>query len=225
MPPAHARPLVLLLALAFSSTASAEQRAVSPFAPGGPLAPFPATRPPLDMPQPRRYTPFTAAWLELHFGLGTPLGLTGAALDLQPVPWLAINAGAGGSYRGDRQVAVTPRLRYPWGKGPMAFGFGAGYSFGAYERTNATWSAGGGEGGGWYWKTWDKAEWFNLELSVERRLAPVGWRVYVGRAVLKSPSPSSCVVNSPPQQPTTCEVSSEAQLWYAGFAYAFGAGW
>lgn len=216
---------VALSVLALTAPAYSELRTASPFARGGPLAPFHSPPIAAEHSQPRRYTPFTAVWLELHFGLGTPLGLTGAALDLQPVPWLAVNGGAGGSYRGQRQVAITPRLRYPLGKGPLAVGFGVGYSFGAYQRTNATWSAGGGEEAGTYWKSWDKAEWVNLELSLERRLAPVGWRVYVGRAILQTPSSTTCVANSSSRQPTPCEVGTEAFVWYAGFAYAFGAGW
>src|SRR5206468_2832257 len=101
--------------------------------------------------------------VEGHIGLGTPLGLFGAAVDYSPSPWFAAGIGAGAGAAGP-QAALMARFRIPLGEG-VGIGLGGGVSGGNYEWT---------EGGLFSVlidkpesKIWKPAYWANADLSIE----------------------------------------------------------
>jgi len=145
----------------------------------------------------------TSLGVEMGVGLGAPLGLFSASLDFGPVRWFALSAGAGVSMFGSRQLAVTPRLRFPTENRAFALGVGL--------------STGNARSGGPCLidcpkQTWEGTVWANPEVSYEKRLPEQGASV---RLLLGVQIPTkggvyrcaaawvSCPAGGPPMPPVT----------------------
>jgi hypothetical protein len=124
--------------------------------------------------------------LEAQIGAGAPLGFAGVALDVAPVRWLSLNAGAGTNGLGP-QLAGMARLRYPLRL--IGLGLGGGVSGGAYRWREAQPIDAEGQAV----KRWYPAYWGNVEASVEAR-----WRngfllrLGVGGSFLVNPEAGAC---------------------------------
>jgi hypothetical protein len=126
--------------------------------------------------------------IDVHAGLGTPYGLTGASLEFTPIAYWTLGGGVGTSISGP-QLALSTRVRYPIGHSAIAFGVGA--SRGAYDTaeawlTDSLWR-----------KHWDHAYWLNLEVSLERRWSSgVQFRMYGGVGTVVNPAAGKCEPDS-----------------------------
>jgi hypothetical protein len=169
----------------------------------------------------------TSVWTErrlavdVHAGFGTPYGLTGASLEFTTIPYWTLGGGVGTSISGP-QLAMSTRVRYPFGHGGVAFGVGA--SRGAYDTAEA-------------WMTdplwtrhWDHAYWLNLEVSLEHRWATgVQFRMYGGVGSVLNPAAAQCQPGNighdcnSPGGPFGLARINETTVPYLGFAvgYAF----
>jgi hypothetical protein len=107
--------------------------------------------------------------VEGHLSFGAPLGLFGFALDYGPVRWLAVNAGVGVSLYGNRQLGITPRLRFPGESRAFAAGVGVSTGTARYPRV-----------GCFLWcrtESWEGVVWVNPEISYETRWREQGTAV------------------------------------------------
>jgi hypothetical protein len=130
--------------------------------------------------------------LDLHAGLGTPLGFYGLTTELTPVRWFTIGVGAGESSSG-LQEALMARVRVV--VDGTGFALGGGVSTGPYQDTKEGWFC-GLYGGDCTLRTWDRAVWGNMELSVEHRLrSGLELRAYFGSALLSNQTADGCVVH------------------------------
>ncbi len=169
-----------------------------------------ASEPPIDLWEQR---PFA---IEGHVGLGTPLGALGVALDVTPIKWVSLNAGVGAGL-GDgkqasltRQIAFGARGRYSFGRTALALG--GGYSFGPYVKGDTVFDAA-------WWLTWDRADWWNTDFSVEHRWeSGVQFRAYVGLAMLLDPYNNTCSGDIPR---SSCDAHSKTSLPYLGVAVGY----
>ncbi len=121
-----------------------------------------------------------------HMGFGTPYGLTGVSLELTPIPWWTFGGGLGVSFGGP-QLAMSTRVRYPFGHAALAFGVGV--SRGGYKTVeswiDASWT-----------KEWAHAYWLNIEASVEHRWRTgLELRIYMGVGSLLNPGSGECHPN------------------------------
>ena len=161
--------------------------------------------------------------LDAHAGLGTPLGLIGVSLEVTPIPYWTFGGGIGTSISGP-QLAMSTRVRYPFGHGAIAFGVGA--SRGAYDTAEA-WLA-----DSLWTRHWDHAYWLNLEVSLEHRWSTgVQFRMYGGVGAVLNPADGRCQPDqnngghdcSFPGGPLGLLSFSETSVPYVGYAvgYAF----
>ena len=122
--------------------------------------------------------------LEAQFGLGTPLGLAGIAMDYSPVPILGLNLGVGLGL-GGVQYAFASRLRVVRAgrRKQVALYLSGGVSGGAfnteYETLVPVDGSQGGESPVAHYH-WDAAYWAILEAASDSRptaplAAPVRW--------------------------------------------------
>lgn len=205
-------PCLLLAALASSSQAQVRALPAAP-----PSAPCEPPRSGLFGEFPDR-----AIWLEGHVGAAAPLGVFALALDVQPVSWLALNVGAGLGLESLTWSAM-PRLRLRAWKAPIAFSLGGGYSSGAYAwDDSASKNHGFDKSPALYWK-WDRANWANVEFSMEGRWLPAGARFYVGYSKLLNPGASRCTdFMGGPTEDCNGAVAPSIGRVYVGASFAFG---
>ncbi|SRR6266542_2829789 len=120
------------------------------------------------------------------FGPPTPYGLYGLSASVSPVPWLAVEGGAGADARNDAQFTLMPRLRILT-SGQNAFSVGMGASVGAYTWREVWFDSAGSR------KTWAHAWRSDLEGSYEfRSLGGFSVRPYLGLAFLLNRSDGVC---------------------------------
>jgi hypothetical protein len=166
--------------------------------------------------------------LEAQFGLGTPLGLAGIAMDYSPVPILGLNLGVGLGL-GGVQYAFASRLRVVRAgrRKQVALYLSGGVSGGAfnteYETLVPVDGSQGGESPVAHYH-WDAAYWTNLEAGVEIRVRQhLSLRPFAGAAFLLNPSAGTAVIGQ------YGEVPAPAERWipYMGIAigYAVRPGW
>jgi len=117
--------------------------------------------------------------------------LLGLGVELTPIPYLSLEGAIGsgreiGNGEGQgRQSSLMGRLRVPLNH--VAFSFGAGPSWGAYEWCD---SCPYENGDRWDWK---QAVWVNVEAAFEYRWRlGFGIRVSMGRAWLNNPNDVTC---------------------------------
>lgn len=167
---------------------------------------------------------------ELQFGVGTPLGLAGVAVDYSPLPILGLDLGIGLGL-GGVQYAFATRLR------PIRAGrrthvgvyLSGGVSMGAFNTEYAgpdvavDGSQGDSENPVPHYH-WDAAYWMNLEAGVEIRLATrLSLRPFAGAAFLLNPSAGTAVSGQRGEMPAQVD-----RWWpYLGFAigYVASPGW
>ena len=164
-------------------------------------------KPPVTWPDPWETNPFS---LELQFGLGSPLGLAGLALDYAVSPAVSLNAGVGVAASGF-QGAVSMRVRL------VRFGHrahfapfvGGGFSMGAHDQGMDIFS----QNAGLHWST---AYWGNLEAGMELRFSPhFELRPATGVAILLNQGAGVEDVQNTP-------VAVDAWMFYAGLTLGFG---
>jgi hypothetical protein len=119
---------------------------------------------------------------------GAPLGTLGIALDLSPLPELAVNGGVGLGFTGI-QFAASGRGRLRLGEDLLSSA-GLGYSKGPFLRENSLEDYVLGESPA---KKYDDARWLNFELGIEHHLES-GWhfRGFGGVGVLLNPRSAHC---------------------------------
>ncbi len=171
------------LLLTLTSKALAEESPTSPPAWHGE-----AERSPVNGGSREAPPPSPASWwvnkltIEAQGGLAGPLGTAGVALDLSMTPWLAINGGVGLALFQETvspQIAITPRLRIPFG--PFSLGIEAGLSRGGtYSYFCALGDAQDCNKGReqWKWVLWQNTD---LVLESNRRDQGLHYRIFAGR--------------------------------------------
>jgi hypothetical protein len=174
----HGRALLVLLSLALASTSSTVAA---------------------DAPDLWRERPTV---LELHLGVGTPVGFIGLSLDHAPVRWLSGSAGFGlGSGRdgGSLHVALGGRARL-FVSDTGAFYFGADYSTGEWILTDVDLSfvpAHGSSPEPQFEMTIysNRMHWIQGSVGYEkRRESGLTTRVYIGAARMLNPSSRRCAI-------------------------------
>ena len=130
---------------------------------------------------------FVAAEAQAGLG-GAPLGMLGLALDVSPLPALAVNGGVGLGFTGI-QLAASARGRLRLREDLFASG-GLGYSTGPFLREDAFEDYLLAESPA---KKYDRAHWLNAELGIEHHRES-GWhfRGFVGVGTLLNPRDASC---------------------------------
>lgn len=156
-----------------------------------------------DAPSPSAFAR-TSLGVEMGVGLGAPLGLFSASLDFGPVRWFSLSAGAGVSMFGSRQLAVTPRLRFPTEN--HAFALGVGLSTGNTRSIGLCLRIDCPK------QTWEGTVWANPEVSYEKRLPEQGASVRLllgvqiptkGGVYRCAAAWASCPEGGPPLPPVT----------------------
>jgi hypothetical protein len=126
---------------------------------------------------------------EAQAGLGgAPLGMLGVALDVSPLPALAVNGGMGLGFTGI-QLAASARGRLRLGEDLFASA-GLGYSAGPFLREDALEDYLLAESPA---KIYPRAHWLNAELGIEHHRES-GWhfRGFVGVGTLLNPRDAHC---------------------------------
>ena len=176
-----------------------------------------ATRPP----DPWATRPIVA---EAQFGIGTPLGLAGLAIDYSPVPILGLDLGVGLGL-GGVEYAFASRLRVlrAGRRTHVVVYLGGGLSGGAYNTEYAgpevavDGSQGNFENPVPHYH-WDAAFWTNLEAGVEIRFkSNVSLRPFAGAAFLLNPNAGMAVTGQRGDAPTP----PERWLPYLGLAIGY----
>lgn len=154
-------------------------------------------------------------------GLGTPLGVVGAALFYSPSPLVSLEVGSGVgldmNWQRAAMVRVQPRLDV------VGMSIGLGVSSGAF-----TWRH-----GGWNLpahKHWDDARWANLELGITATARRMQFRGFVGYSGQLTPhvgctdryvrDDSGFPTDEPPRP---CTGDAGTSLIYIGTALRFAA--
>ncbi len=180
-----------------------------------------STAPASAPPDPWATQPIVA---ELQFGVGTPLGLAGLAIDYSPIPLLGFNVGVGLGL-GGAEYAFASRLRFirAGHRRHVAVYLGAGLSGGAYNTAYAGPDiAVDGSQGNFEHPVphyhWDAAFWTNLEAGVEIRIAShLSLRPFVGAAFLVNPNAGVVVIGQRGDLPAP----PERWLPYLGLAIGY----
>jgi hypothetical protein len=169
----------------------------------------------------------TDPWaLELHAGLGTPVGYLGVALDYSPLRWLSIDAGVGiGSGRegGSAHAALGARARL-LRLGERRIYAGVDYSTGGWVATSldpvgglAPRHGGSEDSRVVYAK---RLHWVQPAVGIEQRFASGALlRLYAGMAVLMNPDGLRCEWRSGAR----CEVDREDRQIHRTFPFVGGA--
>lgn len=142
-------------------------------------------------PAPRSDDPWRRMFaVDVHLGVGTPLGFGGASTEFTPAPFFTVAAGVGANGDG-MQEGLEARIRGIMRSG-TAVAVGAGLSTGPYvasslfELESST---------RWHWQ---RAWWATVAFSVEHRwVSGVELRGYVGASILQNSTADSCSVNEP----------------------------
>ena len=166
-----------------------------------------------------RHRPEAAPWikkplaLEAQLGLGAPLGLAGAALDVSPSPGFSLNFGAGvGHSTRSLQLAGVARMRIIAAHG-FAVGPEAGLAMGRYEEHIDC--PDGHCPPEWHW---NRAVWGNVGLFLERRSdTGLALRWSFGAASIFNLASAECL---------RCRATDEPSMWQSTAAYTMLAvGW
>jgi hypothetical protein len=161
---------------------------------------------------------------ELQFGLGTPIGLAGLAIDYSPVPILGLDLGVGLG-PGGVEYAFTSRLRVirAGRRTHVAVYLGGGLSGGAYNSEYAfpdiavDGSQTDSESPVPHYH-WDAAFWTNLEAGVEIRFkSNVSLRPFAGVEYLLNPGNGVAVFGQRGDAPSP----PERWLPYLGLAIGY----
>jgi hypothetical protein len=126
-------------------------------------------------------------------GLGSPLGALGGSVGWVPIPWLAMEGGAGWD-RGGVQLSTIARA-ITTARTNLDLGIGFGLSLGGYEWGSRDWTT-----SGVCWacevgttRHWDRALWANIETSVDQRFShDLSVRAHLGVGRILNPADSSC---------------------------------
>jgi hypothetical protein len=175
----------------------------------------------------RRKEPYTSdgdtsvwsRWLAVdgHLGAGTPYGFAGVSIEATPVKWWTFGGGLGVSYSG-LQLAVSSRVRYPWGHSAIAAGVGV--SRGPYGAVSPICC----DDFGWS-QHWSAAYWLNVDVvSIEHRSSSGReLRFYFGFGSLLNPKDGECHSYGDANYKPPCEnrgtLFPNSVMPYIGFAY------
>lgn len=154
-------------------------------------------------------------------GLGTPVGLAGATLDVAPIRYLTVGGGAGMAADGPQQEGHL-RLRIPIGAGAVAIG--GGVSSGPYLKHEGKLLCAIAYEGVCWERRWDRAWWKNAEVSFEMRTREgFELRTFLGVAGQVDTQENACVVTRGAGK-GACGDRHVAVLPYLGvaFGYVFG---
>lgn len=171
-------------------------------------------------PAPAERTFFPVA-VVAHFGLATPYGAVGLALDLVPIDWLGLEGGVGTNF--DRpEVGALVRGRVPFSP-TLHFNFGGGFSYLArYEAHEwngvlAPFRVFESMAEGSIQRTLTAPAYFgNFECGGEYRRRHLAVRAYVGFAHLMNQSDTVCGAGH-----YYCDSSWGSTVLYLGMSFGF----